>query len=116
MTGATPLATVDPDKLVLGLGYARGAHWGAVTRMTAVHRQDRPASATAATPGGYTVVDVTGWYSLNKATTLHVGLRNLFDKKYVEWADVRGLSATSTVIDAYSQPGRNFTVSLTRSF
>jgi hemoglobin/transferrin/lactoferrin receptor protein len=115
-TGATPLATVDPDKLVLGLGYARGAHWGAVTRMTAVHRQDRPASTTAATPGGYTVVDVTGWYSFNKATTLHVGLRNLFDKKYVEWADVRGLSATSTVIDAYSQPGRNFTVSLTRSF
>jgi len=115
---STPLESIDPDKLVLGLRYARGAHWGIGSHLTAVSRKgkDRAQSSTAATPGGYTVADLTGWYNFNKATVLNVGLRNLFDKKYVEWADVRNLAATSTIIDSYTQPGRNFTVSLTHSF
>jgi hemoglobin/transferrin/lactoferrin receptor protein len=46
-----------------------------------------------------------------------VGLYNLFDKKYVRWADVRDLAASASgTVDAYTQPGRNFTISLTHSF
>jgi hemoglobin/transferrin/lactoferrin receptor protein len=45
----------------------------------------------------------------------------VFDEKYWWWSDVRtdastSLPATSTIIDAYTQPGRNASVSLTYRF
>ncbi|MDZ7892556.1 TonB-dependent hemoglobin/transferrin/lactoferrin family receptor [Rhodoferax sp.] len=113
---STPLATIDPDKLILGLSYAHGAHWGLATQITAVERKLRNPDATKVTPGGYSLVDVSAWYNVSKATRLTAGINNLFDRKYVEWADVRDLAATSTTVDAYTQPGRNFKVSLTHSF
>ena len=112
----SPLATIDPDKLILGLRYEKGAFWGVSTQITGVERKQRNPDATKVTPGGYGVMDVSGWYSFSKATRLTAGITNLFDRKYVEWADVRDLAATSTTIDAYSQPGRNFSVSVTHSF
>lgn len=113
---ATPLKTIDPDKLIVGLSYTRGAQWGLATQLTAVERKARNPVATNVTPEGYTVADVSGWYNFSKATRLTAGIGNLFDRKYVEWADVRDLAATSTIVDAYSQPGRNFKVSVTHSF
>ncbi|MDZ7937886.1 MAG: TonB-dependent receptor [Rhodoferax sp.] len=111
-----PLATIDPDKLILGLRYDHGAQWGLASQVTAVERKQRNPDSTMVTPAGYTVVDLSGWYNFSKATRLTAGINNLFDTKYVEWADVRDLTATSKVIDAYTQPGRNFKVSLTHSF
>lgn len=113
---SSPLATIDPDKLVLGLRYTHGAQWGLASYLTAVERKNRNPDETKVTPGGYVVMDLTSWYSFNKATSLQLGIRNLFDKKYVEWADVRDLAVTSTTVDAYTQPGRNFTVSVIHSF
>ena len=49
---------------------------------------------------------------LTKLTT-GTGAFNVLDETYGWWSDVRGLSAASTVKDAYTQPGRNFGVSLT---
>lgn len=115
-TTSTPLNTIDPDKLVVGLNYANGAHWGAGSRVTVVDRKERPHNTTVVTPGGYTVMDLTGWYNFSKATVFNVGLNNVFDKKYMAWADVREQAATSTNIDAFTQPGRNFRVSMTHSF
>ncbi|OYQ40186.1 hypothetical protein CHU94_12800 [Rhodoferax sp. TH121] len=116
--GATtkPLNSIDPDKLVVGLNYSRGALWGVSMNVTTVERPDRPETTTLVKPAGYTVVDLTGWYQFGKATSLQAGIGNLFDEKYVQWADVRDLAASSTIIDAYTQPGRNFKVSLTHSF
>jgi hemoglobin/transferrin/lactoferrin receptor protein len=47
---------------------------------------------------------------------LRAGVFNLTDEKYWWWNDVRGLSSTSVVTDAYSQPGRNASVSLSVRF
>lgn len=113
---STPLVTIDPDKLVVGLEYSPGQQWGVLSQFTAVDRKTRNPDVTKVTPGGYGVVDVSGWYHFGKATRLTASINNLFDKKYVEWADVRDLAATSAVVDAYSQPGRNFKVSVTHSF
>jgi hemoglobin/transferrin/lactoferrin receptor protein len=111
-----PLATVDPDKLVLGLSYEQAGHWGASATATAVERKQRNPDPTTYTAPGYRLLDLSAWYAFSKATRLATTLNNVFDRKYVEWADVRDLAATSTVLDAYTQPGRNFTVSLTHSF
>ncbi|MFD2781273.1 hypothetical protein ACFS32_09240 [Novosphingobium pokkalii] len=48
--------------------------------------------------------------------TLRAGIFNILDKKYAWWSDVRGLAASSTVTDAYTQPGRNASVSLSYRF
>ena len=47
---------------------------------------------------------------------LRAGVFNILDKKYAWWSDVRGLASTSTVTDAYTQPGRNASVSLSFRF
>lgn len=111
------LATVDPDKFVGSLQYTPAGTWGLGGRMTAVDRKQNAQSAAGVVPGGYTVFDLTGWYQPSKATQISVGLYNVFDKKYVRWADVRDLAASASgTVDAYTQPGRNFTISLTHSF
>ncbi len=114
-----PLDSVDPVKIVAGLGYRDGNLWGA--RINLVHsaakKIDRvnPVTCTPACylPGSFNIVDATAFWSITENFTLRGGAFNLFDKKYSWWSDVRGLPSTSTVTDAYTQPGRNYGISLT---
>ncbi len=115
-----PLDSVDPVKIVAGLGYRDADNvWG--TRINLVHsagkEADRvnPATCTPSCylPGSFNIVDATAFWNINQHFTLRGGLFNVFDKKYSWWSDVRGLAATSTVTDAYTQPGRNYGLSLT---
>ncbi len=112
------VATVDPDKLVATLQYNPSATWGTVGRMTAVDRKAGEPSGTLVAPGGYTVFDMTGWYQINKSTSITAGLYNIFNKKYVRWSDVRSLStaALAATVDAYTQTGRNFAINLIHNF
>jgi hemoglobin/transferrin/lactoferrin receptor protein len=48
--------------------------------------------------------------------TLRAGVFNLTGEKYAEWGDVRCLASTAPGRDAYTQPGRNVSVSLTYDF
>ncbi len=115
-----PLDSVDPVKIVAGLGYRDSDNiWG--TRINLVHSAGKvadrvnPATCTPSCylPGSFNIVDATAFWNINQHFTLRGGLFNLFDKKYSWWSDVRGLASTSTVTDAYTQPGRNYGVSLT---
>lgn len=115
-----PLDSVDPIKLVAGFGYRDPANnWGG--RITLTHSEGKDASRVSSTlcatacylPPAFTTVDATAFWSISQTFTARAGIFNLFDTKYAWWSDVRGLAASSPVIDAYSQPGRNFGVSLT---
>lgn len=53
---------------------------------------------------------------ITDAMVLRAGVFNVTDEKYWWWGDVRGLSSASTVADAYSQPGRNASMSLSVRF
>jgi hemoglobin/transferrin/lactoferrin receptor protein len=64
-------------------------------------------------PGSFVIVDATAYVNFLENFTLRAGVFNLFDEKYWWWSDVRGQSSTSLVHDAYTQPGRNFRISLT---
>jgi hemoglobin/transferrin/lactoferrin receptor protein len=128
----SPLSTVDPLKLVAGLGYDTPdkRHGG---QIIATHSAQKSLSSTTyATsngttsictgtggcfrPGGFTILDATAYAKIGQMFTVRAGIFNLFDKKYAWWSDVRGLAASSTVTDAYTQPGRNASVSLTARF
>ncbi|SFG01256.1 hemoglobin/transferrin/lactoferrin receptor protein [Novosphingobium sp. CF614] len=120
-----PLLSVDPLKLVAGIGYRqRQGRFGGQIVMT--HSMGKEASRTAGQctpscyrPDGFTILDATAFVRVGEAFALRAGIFNLLDKKYAWWSDVRGLAATPAnlaVADAYTQPGRNASVSLTARF
>ena len=99
----------------------------------ATHSAQKPLSATAYVgtsgpasictgvggcfrPGGFTILDATAYVKVGEIVTIRAGIFNIFDRKYAWWSDVRGLAASSAVTDAYTQPGRNASVSLTARF
>jgi hemoglobin/transferrin/lactoferrin receptor protein len=68
------------------------------------------------TPPAFTIVDVTAYVNITDWATLRAGVFNLFDETYWWWSDVRGVAWNSATLDAYTQPGRNFSASLVVRF
>ena len=116
-----PLATIDPWKAVAGLRYDEPeGRFGTQLILTRAAEKDASRVAASVTcpgagscfiPEGFTILDATAYWNISDAATLRAGVFNIFDEKYAWWSDVRGLSATSTIADAYTQPGRNASVS-----
>ncbi|WP_242620266.1 TonB-dependent hemoglobin/transferrin/lactoferrin family receptor [Shewanella maritima] len=70
---------------------------------------------------GYAVVDLTSSVFLTDNWTLRGGIYNLFDKEYIEYADVAGqskflMSNLGVTEETYSQPGRYFSVKVQYTF
>ncbi|NML05605.1 TonB-dependent hemoglobin/transferrin/lactoferrin family receptor [Sphingomonas sp. G-3-2-10] len=125
----TPLQSIDPFRAVFSLGYDDpGNRFGARAVVTySGEKKDADtlgsgcyatlaATPTCFTGGDYVTLDLTAYVRIVPSVTLRAGLFNLTDRKYWQWQDIRGLSDTSTVKDAYSQPGRNGSVSLSYRF
>ena len=127
----SPLSTIDPLKLVFGVGYDHpdGRFGGQLIATHSAQKElgrttyvDETGPTTICSgspcfrPGAFTILDATAYVRLGDAFTLRAGLFNILDKKYAWWSDVRGLAASSPVTDAYTQPGRNISVSLTARF
>ena len=108
----TPLDSVDPLRGSLGLAYDR-EHWGAELASTFADRKDRVSSSTLYRPEGYAVFDLlTHWRFPSTGVRLNVGVFNLADKKYTDWADVPGVSSSSQTLDRYTRAGRSFAASV----
>lgn len=124
--GDAPLQSIDPWKLVAGLSWddPRGRFGGQAIVTHAGGKDDddvaenRPGDPAADlfTPPDFTIVDLTAYWALTDMATLRLAVFNLLDEKYWWWGDVRGLAATSAVVDAYTQPGRNFSASVVLRF
>lgn len=71
-------------------------------------------------PGSSTTLDLYGQWkfkrSNGKEVRLSAGIENLTDKKHWRWGDVIGVSSKSSILDAYTQPGRSFNIKLTADF
>jgi hemoglobin/transferrin/lactoferrin receptor protein len=119
----SPLNTIDPWKVVAGLRYddADGLFGG---QAIVTHSGEKDlgdiapgtCTGTCFTPDAFTILDMTAYWNVTEKATLRVGVFNVFDEKYAWWNDARGLSATSTIVDAYTQPGRNASVSFVLRF
>lgn len=115
-----PLNSIDPAKLHVGVKYATAA-WD--LRLDARRHSAKKAGdvfvaapATQYVVPAATTLDLSGQWRITPTLRLNAGIANLTDRKYWNWSDVRGLSATSLVADAYTQPGRHFNVSLVADF
>lgn len=114
-----PLDSVDPVRTALGLHYSAGV-WA--FNADVLHAQGKSARHIRATtpalyaPGSYTVLDLGARWQPAPRWTLLAQLHNALDATYTPWADVRGLAATSAVIDAYTAPGRHLQLALRHDF
>lgn len=119
-----PINSVNPAQLNLGVRYTEPSF---TVRLDATHRAAKkagdvdsagllaPPATQFATPSA-TTFDLTGQWRIRPGVRLAAGLYNLTDRKVWHWSDVRGLSAASPVLDAYTQPGRHLRVSLAADF
>jgi len=114
-TDDVPLDSVDPLRATLGLAYD-GTGWGTELVGSFADRKQRTASATAYRPAGYGALDWYAHWEFAPGAKVNVGLLNLTDKTYVDWADVNGVAATSRVLDRYTRPGRTLSASLSVSW
>ena len=98
-----------PMKLRLGLAYANET-WGANADWTLSRSKTEYATADKSTPKtpGYGLVDVGGFWNINKNAKLTLNAYNVFDKKYWLPADMLWLNTTGQLDkqDSYSQMGR----------
>ena len=118
------LATIDPIKLVAGLAWNDPAGRYGVESVVTWSDAKEPAKTDGlgcynAAPAlgclvgeAFTVVDATAYWNVTETVTARVGVFNVFDTTYGWWSDIRGVSNTSAVRDAYTQPGRNIGLSL----
>ena len=118
----TPLDSVDPIKVTAGVSFrAQDGRYGGELAVTHSERKSAGRVAQVCTsgcyrPGAFTTADLTGFWRFNDALTARAGVFNLTDQAYAWWSDVRGLSSSAVGRDAYTQPGRNISLSLTYDF
>lgn len=115
----TALSTIDPIKVVAGLGWDDPAgRFGGQAIVTWSDAKDRGdtrglnCGTNCYVGEEFTLLDLTAYWNVTDRVTARAGAFNVLDEKYGWWSDFRGLSNTSTVLDAFTQPGRNFGLSL----
>ena len=114
-TADRPLDTVDPLRGSLGLAYDRD-RWGAELAGTFASRTRRVSDAALYRPAGHGVWDLFAHWAIAPGARVDLGVLNLGDKRYTDWADVPGVAADSAVLDRYTRPGRSLAVSLALSW
>lgn len=114
-TADRPLATVDPLRASLGVGYEAQA-WGIELAGRFAARKRDLAQADQFAPPGYGVLDLLVHRELAPGVKLNAGVFNVADRKYWDWADVAGVTAGSNVVDRYTRPGRSLGFSVAFSW
>lgn len=124
-----PLDSIDPLKGTLGLAHTLGP-WEIAADLSMAdrkHREDarRQEDSTALRRSfltkGYGVLDLRAHWQFSKTGRASFGVLNALDRKYTYWADVpvsdpAHIAGSNTGPDRFTQPGRNYTVSLRYDF
>jgi hemoglobin/transferrin/lactoferrin receptor protein len=108
-----PLNSVGPPQAVASMNW-RSADGRVQASLRGTFTDDWSARDESAgelfKPPGYAIFDLFVAWRVNRALTLRAGARNLTDKIYWAWTDVRGLAPGDPVIPYLSRPGRSFAV------
>lgn len=128
-TGKTAgMASVAPAKTSLTFGYDHASELFGLA-LSVSHAGDKQAPddviSGVTTPRfkvpSYTVLDLSTYWNVNKNARVVVGVYNLTDRKYWDYAAARALPAGTTAvtradIERYAKPGRNVAASLEVNF
>ncbi|WJF92183.1 TonB-dependent hemoglobin/transferrin/lactoferrin family receptor [Paraburkholderia bonniea] len=118
-----PLDSINPFSAVFGIRYEPSERWFAQADLLyQASKKSSDIGTKSCTPGpcfappSSFVVDLRAGYRFNKHVIAYFGVLNLFDRQYWNWSDVRGIAETSPIKDAYTAPGRSFSVSMKIDF
>ncbi len=115
-TEGVPLDSVDPLRAALGLAWERG-DWGAELAGSFAAGKERVSDPAYYRPAGYGVLDLMAHWEFAPGARIDVGVFNLGDRTYTDWADVPvGVAAGSLTLDRYTRPGRTVSASLAVSW
>jgi hemoglobin/transferrin/lactoferrin receptor protein len=110
-----PINGIDPPRGTIGIRYeTRSGTAGVGLDLTVVgakHDVDE-SSGPLYRPGGYAVVDLRLQWRPHPRVTASVGLFNLGDRRFYEWATVRGRVPGDPLLPLYREPGRSFAVTV----
>ncbi|MCH9696324.1 MAG: TonB-dependent hemoglobin/transferrin/lactoferrin family receptor [Gammaproteobacteria bacterium] len=110
-----PLNSVGPSQGVLGFTwYARNERRQLRLKGTftaAYDRRDETAGELFK-PAGHAVFDAYLTQKIGNNAIVRAGLHNLTDRTYWNWSDVRGMSATDSILPFLAQAGRSASLSL----
>ena len=109
-----PLDSAYPLNGVLGLDYTQ-EKWGLGTKLRWSKKHSRVSSDSIFQAPGYGVWDVGAWYKPSKNVEIGANIYNIGNKKYWQHADVAGMSRSS-VMDLYTETGRNFAATVQLKF
>lgn len=110
----TPLDSAYPLNGVLGVDYAQ-EKWGGDTKLRWSKKHSRVSSDSIFQAPGYGVWDVGAWYKPSKNVEIGANIYNIGNKKYWQHADVADMSRSS-VMDLYTETGRNFAATVQLKF
>lgn len=121
------LGSIDPLNAILGVGYRdpAGAFGGEVIVNYNARKEANETvgvcnsggqAAACFRPQESAIIDATAFFRITDNLKIRAGIFNITDKKYALWSDVRGLAASSSITDAFTQPGRNASISISASF
>ncbi len=112
------LATIEPFKASLGLGWREragrfgGQVFAVYSAAKSAGRAGIACTPSCFLPADFAVFDATVFWNVTPAATLRAGVFNITDQTYYWWSDARGLASNAVGRQAYSQPGRNVSLSL----
>lgn len=122
------LNSVAPAKSALTFGYDHANQLFGLA-LTAVHAGAKQApenlligdAGSLFTVPSYTIFDLSTYWNVHKNAKIVVGVYNLTDRKYWDYAASRSLAAGTTAasraeIERYAKPGRNVAASLSVNF
>lgn len=112
LTNDVPLNSIDPLSATAGLTWSPDKPWAL---SYAVRAQRSKAQSDLADPdslasAGWSVHDLFGHWNLSDTVRIRAGIYNLFDRDYLAWSDVQGLSAESSAASRLARPGRTAAV------
>nr|WP_246418106.1 TonB-dependent hemoglobin/transferrin/lactoferrin family receptor [Haloferula luteola] len=124
LTDHLPLNSIEPVQAIAHIGYENpSGTFG--TRLTgtwtaAVDRVDNTTNqGNYFLPPSWFTLDLGMWWQPVEDFQVHLGLNNLLDEKYWSWGSVRrgnGHLGGNTIDDRTTAPGRNFSLSVTKTF
>ena len=107
-----PVDSTDPTNLVLGLRWSP-SNLPMESELIWTWSDDKDAediSSDRMPTDSYNLFDLLVHYDLSDTWSLDAGVFNLFDEKYIRWADT--VSIGTDAPDRFTRPGRNFSVTL----
>ena len=113
-----PLNSVNPLTSVFILSWQPRHDFQGDIRLRHITQQQRVdfSQESFFVPPAATVVDLTAQWSPRQWMQWNLGLYNLFDERYWQYSDVRGLAAGDPRLDVLTRPGRHANLTLRLSF